>query len=242
VRVVTHSRVPAGSGLGGSSALAVAVAAAVGRVTGCELDHDGLWPVVRDAEARTIAVPTGIQDYLASLHGGTLAVHLDPGATRVERLAVDPARMEESLLLVDAGATRFSGINNWEVFKAQIDADGRVRSALGAIASVAVRMRAALLEGRFEDVVALVAEEWEARQRLAPGVTTPEIDRIVEVARGAGAAAKVCGAGGGGVVAVWAPPGARGPGRREAVEPALKAAGFRTFAARVDLRGVDVEA
>jgi hypothetical protein len=60
------------------------------------------------------------------------------------------------------------------------------------------------------------------------------------VARAAGGAAKVCGAGGGGVVAVWAPPGARGPGRREGVEAALKAAGFGVFPARVDLRGLEI--
>jgi D-glycero-alpha-D-manno-heptose-7-phosphate kinase len=72
-------------------------------------------------------------------------------------------------------------------------------------------------------------------------VTTPDIDRIAEAARAGGGAAKVCGAGGGGVVAVWAPPGPRGPGRREAVEKSLQAAGFRVFPARVDLRGLEVE-
>src|SRR5436309_13147794 len=50
LRVVTQSRVPAGSGLGGSSAVAVGGAAAVGRAIGRELDHEGLWPIVRDAE------------------------------------------------------------------------------------------------------------------------------------------------------------------------------------------------
>ena len=64
--------------------------------------------------------------------------------------------------------------------------------------------------------------------------------QVAEVARAAGAAAKVCGAGVRGVVAVWAPPGARGPGRREAVTEALGAAGFRVFPARVDLRGLEV--
>lgn len=242
VRVSTQSRVPAGSGLGGSSALAVAVAAAVGRAVGRELDREGLWPIVRDAEARCIGVPTGVQDYHAALNGGVLALHLEAGAVRVERLRADPARVEESLLLVDAGATRFSGINNWDVFKGQIDGDARVRASLAEIAGVAARVREALLAERFEDVADLLAEEWAARKRLAPGVTTPEIDRVAEAARAAGGAAKVCGAGGGGVVAVWAPPGARGPGRREAVEKSLKAAGFRVFPARVDLRGLEVEA
>jgi D-glycero-alpha-D-manno-heptose-7-phosphate kinase len=241
VSVVTQSKVPAGSGLGGSSALAVAVAAAAARATGRELSTDGLWPIVRDAEARCLGVPAGVQDYHGALRGGVLALHLEAGEIRVERLPTDPARVEECLLLVDAGATRFSGINNWEVFKGQIDGDTRVRDALSAIAAVAVRVRAALSASRFEEVGGLMSEEWEARKRLAPGVTSPEIDRIVEVARSAGGAAKVCGAGGGGVVAVWSTPGARGPGGREAVAASLQAAGFRTFPARVDLRGLEVE-
>jgi D-glycero-alpha-D-manno-heptose-7-phosphate kinase len=241
VKVTTQSRVPAGSGLGGSSALAVAVAAAASRATEKELDAEGLWPVVRDAEAQCIAVPTGVQDYHAAILGGVLGVHLEPGAVRVERLPTDPGRVEESLILVDAGATRFSGINNWEVFKGQIDGDARVRGALAEIVGAAREVREALLGHRYDAVGEAMAREWEARKRLAPGVTSPEIDRIAEAARSAGGAAKVCGAGGGGMVAVWSTPGERGPGRREAVVGAIRAAGFNPLRFRVDLRGLEAE-
>ena len=43
------------------------------------------------------------------------------------------------------------------------------------------------------------------------------------------------------ILALWAPPGERGPGRREAVVAAAKVTGLRLFPARVDLRGLDVE-
>jgi D-glycero-alpha-D-manno-heptose-7-phosphate kinase len=236
LKVVTQSRVPAGSGLGGSSALAVAVVAAAARAVGRDLDPDHMWPVVRDAEAQNMGVPAGMQDHLAAIHGGVLGIHLDPGAVRAERLATDPARVEESLLLVDAGVTRFSGINNWEVFKGQIDGDEGVRRSLGEIVAAARALKDALAAHRYADVVPLMAAEWAARKRLAPGVTSPEIDRIAEAAQGAGGAAKVCGAGGGGMVAVWAP-----PGRREPVESAVKAAGFKPVPFRVDLRGLEIE-
>jgi D-glycero-alpha-D-manno-heptose-7-phosphate kinase len=236
VRVITQSRVPAGSGLGGSSALAVAVAAAAARALGRDLEGEKLWALVRDAEAQAIGVPTGVQDYLAAMYGGVLGIELEPGAVRAVRLATDPGRVEESLLLVDAGATRFSGINNWEVFKGQIDGEVRVRDALAEIASAATRLREALASHRYEQVPGLVAAEWEARKRLAPGVTSPEIDRIVEIARAEGGAAKVCGAGGGGMVAAWV-----SPGPRVRVEAALRAAGFRVVSFRLDLRGLEVE-
>jgi D-glycero-alpha-D-manno-heptose-7-phosphate kinase len=241
IRVVTQSKVPAGSGLGGSSALAVAVAAAVARAVGRPLEAEELLPLVRDAECRCIGVPAGVQDHFGAFYGGVLALHLAAGGVRLEKLATDPGRVEECLMLVDAGATRFSGINNWEVFKGQIDGDARVRESLAAIAAVSARVRAALLAARYGEVADLMAEEWDARKRLAPGVTSREIDRVAEEARAGGGAAKVCGAGGGGVVAVWAAPGERGPGRREEVTKRLKEAGFRIFPARVDLRGLEVE-
>jgi hypothetical protein len=97
----------------------------------------------------------------------------------------------------------------------------------------------ALVAGRFEDAVALLAEQWTARVRRRPTLSTAEIDRVVTLAREAGGAAWACGPGPGGVVAIWAPPGGRGAGPREAVEAALAAAGLRPFPARVDLLGLD---
>lgn len=236
VKVVTQSRVPAGSGLGGSSALSVAVAAALCAAFDRKIDPDGLWPVVRDAEAQTIGVPTGVQDYLAAIHGGVLGIHLEPGELRVEKLATDPARVEECLILVDSGVSHFSGLNNWEVFKGQIDGQENVRQCLGEIVAAAKGAREALITGRYDDVGAFMSAEMQSRVRLAPGVSSPEIDRIREAAASAGGAAKVCGAGGGGMVSVWAT-----PGRRAGVEAALHAAGFKPIAFRLDLRGLEID-
>jgi D-glycero-alpha-D-manno-heptose-7-phosphate kinase len=235
VKVVTQSRVPSGSGLGGSSALSVAICAALCAAFDRKMDADLLWPVVRDAEAQTIKVPTGVQDYLAAIHGGVLGIHLEPGALRVEKLGTDPAKVEESLMLVDSGVSHFSGLNNWEVFKGQIDGQENVKACLGEIVAAAKGARAALVEGRYTDVGRFMSDEMRARVKLAPGVSSPEIDRIAKAAASAGGAAKVCGAGGGGMVSVWAT-----PDRRPAVEKALLADGFKPVAFRLDLRGVEI--
>jgi D-glycero-alpha-D-manno-heptose-7-phosphate kinase len=223
VKVVTQSRVPAGSGLGGSSALSVAVAAAVAAATDRKIDPDALWPVVRDAEAQAIGVPTGVQDYLAAIHGSVLGIHLEPGAVRVEKLKTDPARVEESLILVDSGVSHFSGLNNWEVFKGQIEKNPNVQACLAAIVEAAQRVRECLVEGRYDEVGRHMTAEMEARKKLAPGVS-------------AGGAAMGCGAGGGGMVSVWAI-----PGTREKVEEALRKEGFKPAAFRLDLRGLEVD-
>ena len=235
VKVTTQSKVPSGSGLGGSSALSVAIAGAAAAATGRSLDSDALWPVVRDAEAQAIKVPTGVQDYLAAIHGGVLGIHLDPGALRVEKLETDPAKVEECLMLVDSAVEHFSGLNNWQMFKGQIDRDANVIAKFAEIVAAGRAMRDALSEHRYEDVPAIMTREMNARKGLAPGVSSPEIEKIAEAAASEGGAAKVCGAGGGGMVAVWAV-----PGKREKVAAAIRAAGFKTVAFRLDLRGLEV--
>jgi D-glycero-alpha-D-manno-heptose-7-phosphate kinase len=131
--------------------------------------------------------------------------------------------------------TRFSGINNWDVFKGQIEGLGSVRECLERIVRAAGDLREALLAGRLEDAPDLIDREWQARQRRAPGVTTPEIDRIVAAARAHGGAGKVCGAGGGGMVAVWC-----APGRREETARATEGAGFARVPFRIAETGVAV--
>ena len=71
-------------------------------------------------------------------------------------------------------------------------------------------MHRALAEAQWDDVERLMREEWKLRRTNAPGITTPLIDKLIDVARRNGArAAKVCGAGGGGCVIVFIEQGSR---------------------------------
>jgi D-glycero-alpha-D-manno-heptose-7-phosphate kinase len=82
-----------------------------------------------------------------------------------------------------------------------------------------------------------LANEWEARRRLAPVVATPLIDRAIAAARAAGAwGGKACGAGGGGFVVVLSPEKATA-----AVRAALSDLGEgRVVSAMVVSRGLEV--
>ncbi len=236
LRIETTSRVPAGSGLGGSSALAVTIAAAVAGSIARELSKRDLRNLVRDALAQVIRVPTGIQDYEAAIHGGVLEVVLNPGEIESHRLVDDEGFVNDRILLVDAGLTRFSGLNNWEMFKAQVDGVGEVRSLFAEIVRAAASACAAIVSEDEGALIRAVAREWAARRALAPGVTTPEVDRIVEIASAHRGAAKVCGAGGGGIVLALS--------RRSSLA-ALKAdlaqQGFSVLEAKVDRVGLRVE-
>jgi D-glycero-alpha-D-manno-heptose-7-phosphate kinase len=217
---------PVGSGLGASSALAVAVA----RGCGATMERGARRPptaeTLRDLEARVLGVPTGVQDYLPAMLGGTLAIHLEPGGERVERLPVPRGWLEERLVVVYSGISHSSGVVNWQVYRARVDGDRAVAAALTGIAAAAVECRRALLALDEAAVGEAVAAEWNARRRLAPSVTNPALDGVLAAGSAAGAlAAKACGAGGGGSVLFWVPP-ARRRAVREAVLAAAPAGAF----------------
>jgi D-glycero-alpha-D-manno-heptose-7-phosphate kinase len=80
-------------------------------------------------------------------------------------------------------------------------------------------MRDALIASDWNEVRAVMQAAYPNRKRLAPNITTPHMERIVEKALANGAeAAKVCGAGGGGCIAFLC-----ADGRRAEVERALSA-------------------
>lgn len=235
--VTTRSDAPAGAGIAGSSALNIAVAAALARWTGRTLDDDGLLEVAKNVEAQVIRVPTGLQDYRPALYGGVAALELGCFSARRVALPIDPAALAERLVLCYTGAPRQSGINNWDITKRRIDGDAAVSAAFDAIVDATSRMRAALERDDWEAAGASLADEWRTRKQLAPGVTTAEIDRLIALAIGEGAwAGKVCGAGGGGCVFALAPP-ANAP----AVGEAWRRAGARVLDASIDPGGLQVD-
>ena len=63
-----------------------------------------------------------------------------------------------------------------------------------------------VLGGHFDEIGAILRENWQLKKELAAGITRPEIDRMVDLAAGGGAAGcKLCGAGGGGFLLTYCP-------------------------------------
>jgi D-glycero-alpha-D-manno-heptose-7-phosphate kinase len=210
VRVRVHSQASLGSGLGGSSAYAVALARGILAALGKDMPDAQLVMLARDLEARVLAVPTGQQDHWASVCGGALAVHHEPGGERVEALEVEPGWVGERLTVFDTGISHHSGMVNWEVIRRRLDRDRATTDALEAIAEAARRCRAELLDGNQVGVGEAIADEWRARKSLAPEVCPADLEVIIDAGIAAGALAiKACGAGGGGSVLAWHNPDSR---------------------------------
>ena len=234
IELSTDSEAPAGAGISGSSALIIAISAALNRLTKTGHSIEKLREVAQNIEAQIIRVPTGAQDYYPAMYGGVSALELGCSGLMRKALPVDLEELNQRFVLAYTGLPRNSGINNWEVMKAHIDGDRKVHRNFERIAAIANGMRSALERGDWTETARLLREEWSHRRRNAPGISTPLIDRLVTVTRRAGSTgAKVCGAGGGGCVLFLAEHGAK-----EKVAAAIAKEGATVLDARVAPRGV----
>ena len=233
----TRGESPAGAGIAGSSALNIAVCGALARSAGLTLEADALMTIAMNVEAQVIKVPTGLQDYRPAYFGGIAAIELTPAAVTRVPLAVDAAELQRRIVLCYTGAPRNSGTNNWEITKRHIDGDRHVFDCFEAIGLATADLRQALERGDWDDAARSIQAEWRARTRLAPGVTTPAIDALMNAAFAAGATAgKVCGAGGGGCLFCLADPEHVADVRR-----ALSDGGARLLDYRIESEGLRVQ-
>jgi len=217
--LVAHSQAPAGAGLAGSSALNIACIGALNKLVGDRYDERKFVTIAANVETTVIRVPAGFQDYYGAFYGGANSVQFNADGIRREAIHVAPEELERRVVVCYTGEPRLSGINNWEMFKRHIDGDPTVFEIFEGIRDVARQMRFALAEGDWQKVGEIMRAAYPRRKQLAPNITTPHMEALVEKALASGAvAAKVCGAGGGGCIAFLCDEGAR-----ESVEQALAA-------------------
>ena len=234
--LTTRGESPAGAGIAGSSALTIAACGALARWTGKSEAPVDLLQTAMNIECQTILVPTGVQDYRPALYGGIAAIHLDVEGIHRVPIDVDPRELEARIVLAYTGMPRHSGTNNWEITKRHLDGDREIFHCFERIRDTAAEMRLALERADWDEVGRQIAAEWENRKRLAPGVTTGEIDDLMARAGAAGAtAAKVCGAGGGGCLFCYGP-----PAMRPAIAAALAAGGARLLDFRIETEGLRI--
>ena len=234
--LTTRGESPAGAGIAGSSALTIAACGALARWTDTSESPDDLLNVAMNIECQTIRVPTGVQDYRPALYGGIAAIELGVDGIHRVALPVDALQLEQRIVLAYTGEPRNSGTNNWAITKSHIDGDPHTFACFERIRDTASALRTALTNGDSDAVGTHIAEEWENRKRLAPGVTTPAIEALIARATAAGAtAAKVCGAGGGGCLFCYGPPEAR-----PAIAAALETGGARVLDFHIESEGLRV--
>ncbi len=203
---------PSGAGLGGSSCLAVVIlnildeARSLLMKTRREISsHEDLVSKAKNIESKIIKAPTGIQDYWGALRGGLNIITYPFGAEQVQTLALSDFMGEEfGFFAVYSGQSRASSLNNWNIFKGFFDQDKRLVSVLSQIGELSWQLSQALAQREWKEVFRLSAQEWELRTQMWPDIETAETKKVSRAALEGGARlARVCGAGGGGVLAVF---------------------------------------
>jgi D-glycero-alpha-D-manno-heptose-7-phosphate kinase len=233
IEVVSVADIPAGTGLGSSSAFTVGLLAAL-------YAHDHQFRpadmLAHDAcyvEIDRCGAPIGKQDQYAAAHGGLRSYTFHPnGRVSNEAIALHPETRQElhqHLLLLDTGLRRDAGA----VLAPQAEAmrDTRQRANVRAMANLAQTMTDALRCGRVAEVGDILDTAWALKRAL--GASSDQIDAWYTAAKRAGAlGGKVCGAGGGGFMLFLAPP--------EQHRAIVQALGLRRVPIRMVDHGVQV--
>ena len=205
LRMTTHSDAPAGSGLGSSSTIVVAMVAAYVEWLKLPLGEYEIARLAYEIERIDMGLSGGRQDTYAATFGGFNFIEF----YAEERVIVNPLRiknwmineLESSLLLYYTDVSRESAVVIDEQIKNIKEQADRALAATHRIKEGAVAMKEAILKGSTQRMAVLLGESWEAKKQMAKGITSPVIERAYEVALEAGAySGKVSGAGGGGFI------------------------------------------
>ena len=202
VHLTISSDSPPGAGLGGSSTMGVVLFKALCRFCKREFDKEQAVVVVKDMEACILKIPAGYQDYYPALYGGVLALRSVFGKVLVEQLYSKELAdfIEKNFTLVYSGASRLSGVNNWEVYKKFFNVDNSIKKGLGEIAELSHQASEAVKKGKYKDLLELVSREGEYRRNLFSGIATKQMNDLFSSLKKeiSFVGMKVCGAGGGG--------------------------------------------
>lgn len=215
IQLTVLSNVPPKSGLGGSSALAVAIARGLGRIFQDFTDQGWQWRIlnwVKDVEAQHIGTLTGTQDYLAALFGGIQAYVSRPGGIDVQTFPQGVLEEFQSRLLVlYSGEMHDSGLSNWDILRRGFDGDQQIWGAFRAIGALSEQLDSEM-RGRlsWKHIGQIISDEWRIRKEVF-NVQTRRLDEIFDFLNTQKVfGARVCGAAQGGSLVVLTDPGMKG--------------------------------
>jgi D-glycero-alpha-D-manno-heptose-7-phosphate kinase len=207
VEITTLADIPsAGSGLGSSSAVTVGLLHALFAYRGRQVTATELAELACTIEIERCGKPIGKQDQYIAAFGGIRDIRFGPGEEVVaEDLALSAAErrgLQQQIMLFYTGITRRAD----PILAEQNAKVEETRPQLDLLRDLAALAVDRLRSGDVDGVGAVVRESWEAKRKLASGVSTGQIDLAVSRALDAGASGvKLTGAGGGGFLLVICP-------------------------------------
>lgn len=207
----TYSEVEPGTGLGGSSAMAVAVIGALNHFRHeNHLDRYHIADLAYQAERIELGIAGGWQDQYASTFGGLSTIEF-----RESEILVFPMRLPSDLmlelraklLLFRVGERRSSGAIHREQQRRFDEADQALKHYYATLTQHAQSMKEALAKGNLRRFGELLHDSWETKKALSAGISNQMVDALYAAARECGAVGgKLLGAGGGGYLMLYSSP------------------------------------
>jgi D-glycero-alpha-D-manno-heptose-7-phosphate kinase len=208
--ITTWVDAPAGSGLGSSSTLLIAVLGAFTEWMKLPLGEYDIAKLAYEIEREDLKMAGGKQDQYAATFGGVNFMEFSENG----KVIVNPLRIKDSVLNelsnnIILFYTETSRISSEIILKQQKRVSEGTNNAVEAmheIKRLAVLMKEAILRGEIDRMGELLNMSWEYKKRMADGITNPLIDTIYDRAISAGATGgKISGAGGGGFMFFYCP-------------------------------------
>jgi len=209
-RLSTFVDAPAGSGLGTSSTLVVAIIGAFTEMLRLPLGEYDMAHYAYQIERVDLNLAGGKQDQYAATFGGVNYMEFE----KDDKVIVNPLRikqqylfeLENNLLLYYTSTSRESA----EIIKKQSknvsDKKGSSIEAMHQLKQQSQLMKEAILKGRLNDIGEILDFGFQQKRQMAEGISNPLMEEIYEAAKKAGATGgKISGAGGGGFMIFYCP-------------------------------------
>lgn len=210
-RMTTYSDAPAGSGLGTSSTMVVAIIKAYIEWLNLPLGDYDIANLAYEIERKDLQLSGGKQDQYAATFGGFNFIEF----YKDNKVVVNPLRIknwiknevENSLVLYYTGTSRESAKIIDEQIKNTKSKDTKSIEGMHELKESAIEMKNSILRGDFEEFAVCLKNGWESKKKISSYITNQSIDNIYNfIMDNGGKAAKVSGAGGGGFMMIICDP------------------------------------
>ena len=209
-RLSTFVDAPAGSGLGTSSTLVVAIIGAFAEMLRLPMGEYDMAHYAYEIERKDLGLAGGRQDQYAATFGGVNFMEF----SKDDKVVVNPLRikqqylfeLENNLLLYYTSTSRDSGKIIEQQAKNVSDKKEKSIEAMHQLKQQAQMMKEALLKGKIHEIGEILDFGFQQKRKMAEGISNSLMDEIYDEAKSAGATGgKISGAGGGGFMIFYCP-------------------------------------
>lgn len=209
-KLSTFVDAPAGSGLGTSSTLVVAILGAFVEMLKLPLGDYDIAQYAYEIERVDLALAGGKQDQYAATFGGVNYMEFYAN----DRVIVNPLRvrsqymyeLENNLLLFYTSTSRESAAIIKEQQKNVEQKNEKSIEAMHNLKEQALHMKEALLKGKLGQIGEILDYGFQQKRQMAANISNSRLDALYDAARAAGATGgKISGAGGGGFMIFYCP-------------------------------------